>query len=191
MSELADQGIPVAVTCRVLKLGRQTYYRRLARPVTDAEVTRAYRANALFDAHGDDPEFDYRFLADEARDAGQVMSERAAWSICAKNRWWSVFGTKTRGKGAKVGPPVNDDLVGRVFNAQAPDQLWLTNIANGLLRQYFPQGTDLSRWSAEDLEAVAHALNIRPRKTLGRRTPAGALDEHLLLAQQSGVASTG
>lgn len=38
---------------------------------------------------------------------------------------------------------------------------------NGLLRQYFPKGTDLSRWSAEDLEAVAHALNNRPRKILG------------------------
>jgi IS30 family transposase len=38
---------------------------------------------------------------------------------------------------------------------------------NGPLRQYFPNGTDLSRWSAEDIEAVAHALNLRPRKTLG------------------------
>jgi IS30 family transposase len=38
---------------------------------------------------------------------------------------------------------------------------------NGLLRQYFPKGTDLSRWTAEDIEAVAHALNTRPRKTLG------------------------
>jgi IS30 family transposase len=51
---------------------------------------------------------------------------------------------------------------------------------NGLLRQYFPKGTDLSRHSADELEAVALALNTRPRKTLGWRTPAEALDDHLL-----------
>ena len=70
MSELAADGIPVAVTCRVLKLARQPYYRWLAHPVTDAEFVEAYRANALFDAHGDDPVFGYRFWADAAAEAG-------------------------------------------------------------------------------------------------------------------------
>jgi IS30 family transposase len=51
---------------------------------------------------------------------------------------------------------------------------------NGLLRQYFPKGTDVSRWSAEEIQAVAAALNSRPRKTLGYKTPAEALTEHLL-----------
>jgi IS30 family transposase len=51
---------------------------------------------------------------------------------------------------------------------------------NGLLRQYFPKGTDLLRWSAEDIHAVAAALNSRPRKTLGYKTPAEALNEYLL-----------
>jgi IS30 family transposase len=69
----------------------------------------------------------------------------------------------------------------------------LTNIgaSNGLLRQYFPKGTDLSKHSASDLAAVADALNSRPRKTLGWRTPAEALDE--LLSHPStagGVART-
>ena len=62
---------------------------------------------------------------------------------------------------------------------------------NGLLRQYFPKGTDLSRWSAEDLEAVAHALNNRPRKVLGWKTPAEVFDEQLRSLRQPGVASTG
>jgi IS30 family transposase len=62
---------------------------------------------------------------------------------------------------------------------------------NGLLRQYFPKGTDLSRWSAEEINAVAHTLNTRPRKTLGWQTPAEALDEHLRSLQQPDVATIG
>jgi hypothetical protein len=58
------------------------------------------------------------------------------------------------------------------------------------LAVYFPKGTDISRWSAEDIEAVAHTLKTRPRKTLGWKTPAEAFNEHLLSLQQAGVAST-
>lgn len=64
--ELATDGIPVAVTCRVLKIARQPNCRWLNLPVTDADLAAAYRATALFDAHRDDPEFGYRFLLDEA-----------------------------------------------------------------------------------------------------------------------------
>jgi IS30 family transposase len=53
-----------------------------------------------------------------------------------------------------------------------------------------PKGTDLSRWSAEDLEAVALALNNRPRKVLGWKAPAEVFSEQLQLLQQPGVAST-
>ena len=62
---------------------------------------------------------------------------------------------------------------------------------NGLLRQYFPKGTDLSRHGVNELSAVAHALNTRPRKTLGWRTPAEALDRLLKLDIIKGVALTG
>jgi transposase InsO family protein len=124
--ELAEDGIPVTVTCRVLKIARQPYYRWLAQPVVDAELEEAYLANALFDAHRDDPEFGYRYLADEVRDAGFAACDRTMWRI-SENGWWSVFGKK-RGKKSKPGAPAHDDLVKRDFTAAAPNQLWLADI---------------------------------------------------------------
>jgi transposase InsO family protein len=133
--ELAVDGIPVTVTCRVLKIARQPYYRWLEHPVTDAELAEAYLANALFDAHRDDPEFGYRFLADEARDAGLVFADRTAWRICSNNGWWSVFGKRKRGKKAKVGVPAHDDLVRREFNAPGPNKVWLSDITEHPTRE--------------------------------------------------------
>ena len=73
----------------------------------------------------------------------------------------------------------------------SPWQRGMNENTNGLLRQYFPKGTDLSRWSSEHIDAVAATINSRPRKVLGWRTPAEALDEHLRSLQQADVASTG
>ncbi|MFJ8150593.1 IS3 family transposase [Streptomyces sp. NPDC096048] len=127
--ELAAAAAPRRVTCRVLGLARRPYYRWLDRPVTDAEMAEAYRANALFDAHRDDPEFGHRFLLDEACAAGEAMAERTAWRICRDNGWWSAFGKRRgRGKNAKAGPPVHDDRVRRDFTAAGPNRLWLTDI---------------------------------------------------------------
>ncbi|MDN6191551.1 MAG: IS3 family transposase [Brevibacterium sp.] len=136
--ELAADGIPVAVSCRVLKLSRQPYYRWLAAPVPEADVIEAYRANALFDAHRDDPEFGYRYLADEAEANGQPMAVRTAWRLCSGNAWFSAFGKGRAKNGKRPGPPVHDDLCAVVdadgrtrheFTADAVNQLWLTDIS--------------------------------------------------------------
>ena len=170
--------VPVAVTCRVLNLARAPYYRWLANPVTDAEWVAAHRANALFDAHRDDPEFGYRLLVDEARDAGQPMADRTAWRLCSSNQWWSVFGKKRSTKN-RPGPPAHDDRVQRDFTATGPNQLWLTDITEHRTREgkvYMCAVKDVwsnrlvgysisSRMKARlAVQALEHAVDTRARQ---------------------------
>ena len=129
MSELAADGIPVAVTCRVLGIARQPYYRWRHRPVTSTEYRQAHLANAVFDAHRDDPEFGYRLLADQAATAGCTASQRTVWRICADNGWWASFSRKNRGRPARTPTlPAHEDLVRRQFTAEGPNRLWLTDL---------------------------------------------------------------
>ena len=125
--DLAADGIPVAVACRVLGFSKQAFYAWKACPVTDRDWADAHLINAALDIHRDDPAFGYRFIADELPALGISAGENRVQRLCSAQRIWSVF-AKKRGLNRKAGPPVHDDLVGRDFTAAAPNRLWLTDI---------------------------------------------------------------
>ncbi len=132
VKELAAAGapmrVPVAVSCRVLKLHRQHYFAWLSCPVADAEYEEAYVANAIFDAHREDSEFGYRLLFDQVRAAGHDVSERTVWKMCSINQWWCAFGKKRRGRKGLPGAPAHEDLARRNVTAPGPNRLWLADI---------------------------------------------------------------
>ncbi len=125
--ELAVDGVPVTVTCRVLGFSKQAFYRWCANPISQRDWDDAHLTNAAWDAHQDDPVFGYRFIGDELHNAGLKAGENRVWRLCSQQRLWSVF-AKKRGLTRKAGPPVHDDLVERNFTATRPNQLWLTDI---------------------------------------------------------------
>ncbi|MGN6089117.1 MAG: IS3 family transposase [Actinomycetales bacterium] len=128
--DLAAEGFPVRLTCGVLGFSPQAYYAWRAAPVSARDLEDAYLTNALVDAHGDDPEFGYRFLADELERLGETVGERRVWRLCSQQRLWSVTVRKGRGGGSgkTPGPAVHDDHVQRNFTASAPDTVWVTDI---------------------------------------------------------------
>jgi transposase InsO family protein len=129
MFPLVADGVPVTLTCGVLGFTPQAFYKWRRQPVCDRDWDDAHLTNALVDAHRDDPEFGYRFLADELEHAGWKVGERRVWRLCRQQRLWSTTTRKGRtSSGKKPGPAVHDDLVQRDFTAQRPDQVWVTDI---------------------------------------------------------------
>lgn len=125
--DLAADGVPVTVTCRVLGFSTQAFYKWRKAPVSQRDWDDAHLINAARDIHADDPAFGYRFIADELPGRGIIAGENRVARLCSQERIWSVF-AKKRGLNRRSGPPVHDDLVQRQFSAQAPDQVWLADI---------------------------------------------------------------
>lgn len=119
--------VPVAVAGRVLGFSKQAYYKWVKNPVSAREVEESGLTQKLLELHADDPEFGYRFLADEMQSLGFRVSERRVWRLCNKAGIRSVISKRKR-KYVPAGEPVSDDLVKRDFTADKPNQLWLTDI---------------------------------------------------------------
>ena len=125
--DLAADGVPVTVTCRVLGFSKQAFYKWRARPVSARDWAEAHLINAAYDIHHDDPEFGYRFIADELTDQGFRVGENRVARLCSQQRIYSVL-TPRRGLRKRPGPAVHDDLLERDFTAEAPNEVWLTDI---------------------------------------------------------------
>ena len=129
VQELAADGIDVTVTCGMLGFSTQAFYKWQANPICDRDRDDAYLVNEIVDIHRDDPEFGYRFIADELGRAGHEVGENRVQRLCSEHRIWSTTTKKGRRTSAKVpGPAVHDDLVNRDFTAAAPNVTWLTDI---------------------------------------------------------------
>jgi transposase InsO family protein len=154
--------------------------------VSRRDLEDAYVTNALLDAHADDPEFCYRFLADEVAGAGLVAGERRIWRLCSEQKLWSITVRTGRwGAGKSPGPAVHDDHVQRNFTAQRPDQVWVTDIT-----EHPTAEGKLYCCAIKDLlsnRIVGYALDQRMtaqlavtalRTAVARRQPAGVVVVH-------------
>jgi len=125
--DLAEDGVPVAVTCRVLGFSKQAFYKWRATPVTRRDIEDAYVIHAALRVHHDDPEFGYRFIADELAGHGVLAGRNKVARLCSGESILSTIHRRRRGA-KRPGPAVHDDLVNRDFSATGLDQVWLTDI---------------------------------------------------------------
>ncbi len=119
----------MAVTCEVLGLSRQAFSKWQNQPASDRDWDNAVLVNAIVDAYCDEPEFGFRFLADELERAGHRASENRVHRLCHEHRIWSTTTRKgRRGSKKRPGPAVHDDLVERDSTADRLDKVWLSDI---------------------------------------------------------------
>jgi putative transposase len=128
VQELAAEGFSVRLTCGMLGFTPQAFYKWRAKPISDQDYDDAHLTNAIIDVYLGDPEFGYRFIADELHREGHVTGEGRVWRLCSTQKVWSTTTKKGRGNTKTPGPAVHDDLVNRDFHAPGPDLLWLTDI---------------------------------------------------------------
>jgi transposase InsO family protein len=174
------------LTCEVLGFSAPAFYKWQTRPCSDRDWADAHTVNAIVDVHTDDPEFGYRFIADELERAGQATNERRVWRLCRDHRVWSTTTKKGRRSSGKTpGPAVHDDLVQRNFTAASLDAVWLTDIT-----EHPTLEGKLYLCSIKDLcsnRIVGYAIDERMtaalavsalRSAIARRRPAGTVIVH-------------
>jgi putative transposase len=132
--DLAADGIPVAVTCRVLGFSKQAFYKWQSQPVTDRDWSDAHLIDGALEVHHDDPGFGYRFIADELHARGIACGESRVFRLCSTEGIWSVH-AKRRAAARRPGPAVHDDLVQREFQAERIDEVWFGDITEHPTRE--------------------------------------------------------
>ena len=184
--DLAVEGFPVTVTCGVLGFSTQAFYKWRARPCSRRDWSDAQLTNAIVDGHADDPEFGYRFIADELERAGHRAGEGRVHRLCRQHRVWSTTTRKgRRGSGKTPGPAVHDDLVQRNFIAGRVDAVWLTDITEHptldgkvyccAIKDVF--SNRIVGWSI-DSRMTKHLAIAALRMAIARRRPRGTVVVH-------------
>ena len=184
--DLAAVGVPVAVACEVLGFSRQAFYKWQRQPVCERDWDDAQLLNAIVDVHADDPEFGYRFIADELERAGHIASENRVHRLCREHRVWSTTTRKgRRGSGKTAGPAVHDDLLERDFTAARLDEKWLADITEhptGEGKLYLCAFKDVCSnrivgYALAD-RMTAELAVVALRTTIARRQPSGTVIVH-------------
>lgn len=127
VGELAVEGVRVSTACRVLGFSVQAFYKWQAEPCSQRDWDDAHLVNEMLDIHGDDPEFGYRFIADELERRGHHVSENRVHRLCRENQICSTT-VRRKGRARRPGPPVHDDHLERDFTADGPNQRWVGDI---------------------------------------------------------------
>jgi len=168
VADLAVEGVRVSTSCRVLGFSPQAFYKWRNRPCSDRDRSDAELVNALFDIHHDDPEFGYRFIADESEHTGRRVSENWVQRLCQEHRIWSTT-MKKRGVSRAAGPPVHDDLVDRDFTASRPNERWVGDIT-----EHRTRAGKLYLCTVKDLSPLT---NSSPRREIRSRNTCERTDD--------------
>lgn len=126
-SLIAKGKATLTVAARVLGFSRQAFYKWHAKPVSDRQAQEAQLTAKIRLIHAKDPEFGYRFIADELGGQGVQICERRVWRLCSLAQVFSVI-ARRKPRGTKTGALVHDDLLERHFHADRANIAWVIDI---------------------------------------------------------------